>query len=97
VVMSDWWAARSTEPAAQGGLDLVMPGPDRPWGTALAAAVNDGRVPEAALDDKVRRILRLAARVGALEGVPPDAPSRASRRRNRLRRCCGTRPRRRWC
>lgn len=74
VVVSDWWAARSTEPAAQGGLDLVMPGPDGPWGTALAAAVNDGRVPEAALDDKVRRILRLAARVGALEGVPPDAP-----------------------
>ncbi len=74
VVVSDWWAARSTDPAAQGGLDLVMPGPDGPWGTALAAAVDTGRVPEAALDDKVRRLLRLAARVGALEGVMPDAP-----------------------
>ena len=27
VVMSDWYAARSTEPAANAGLDLVMPGP----------------------------------------------------------------------
>jgi Glycosyl hydrolase family 3 N terminal domain len=27
----------------------------------------------------------------------PTHPSRASRRRNRLRRCCRTRPRRRWC
>src|SRR5512132_2361220 len=30
VVMSDWYAARSTEPAANAGLDLVMPGPGGP-------------------------------------------------------------------
>ena len=39
VVMSDWYAARSTEPAAQAGLDLVMPGPGGPWGDRLVAAV----------------------------------------------------------
>jgi beta-glucosidase len=71
-VMSDWYAGRSLE-AASGGLDLVMPGPGGPWGDALVAAVRDGRVAEATLDDKVLRLLRLAARVGALEGVEAAA------------------------
>ncbi len=74
VVMSDWYAARSTEPAANAALDLVMPGPTGPWGERLAAAVLDGRVSEAAVDEKVLRVLRLAARVGALDGVEPAAP-----------------------
>ena len=73
VVMSDWYAARSTEPAANAALDLVMPGPTGPWGERLAAAVRDGRVSEAAVDEKVLRLLRLAARVGALDGVEPAA------------------------
>jgi beta-glucosidase len=75
VVMSDWYAARTTEPAGRGGLDLVMPGPTGSWGDALVDAVHDGRVGEAAIDDKVLRILRLAGRVGALEGMAPSAPS----------------------
>ncbi|WP_051323901.1 beta-glucosidase family protein [Candidatus Solirubrobacter pratensis] len=72
LVMSDWFAGRSLD-AAAAALDLVMPGPGGPWGDALVAAVRAGRVSEAAIDDKVLRILRLAARVGALEGV--DAPA----------------------
>ena len=74
VVLSDWTATRDTEESALAGLDLVMPGPDGPWGDALLAAVRAGDVPEATIDEKVRRILRLAARVGALEGVPPATP-----------------------
>jgi len=74
VVVSDWTATRSTEASANAALDLAMPGPPGPWGEALAAAVRDGRVPEKAVDDKVRRLLRLAARVGALEGAEPAAP-----------------------
>jgi beta-glucosidase len=74
VVMSDWYAARSTEPAATAGLDLVMPGPGGPWGDRLVAAVRDGRVAEAVVDDKVLRLLRLAARVGALDGIDPAVP-----------------------
>jgi beta-glucosidase len=70
VVVSDWHATRTTEAAGRAATDLAMPGPDGPWGDRLVAAVRDGRVPEAAVDDKVRRLLRLAARVGALEGVP---------------------------
>src|SRR3954464_10797337 len=68
--MSDWTATRSLE-WARAALDLAMPGPDGPWGDALVAAVRAGEVGEAAIDDKVLRILRLAARVGALDGVEP--------------------------
>ncbi|MFF8779254.1 glycoside hydrolase family 3 C-terminal domain-containing protein [Streptomyces sp. NPDC015140] len=72
VVVSDWGAVRTTVDTARGGLDLAMPGPDSPWGEVLARAVADGVVPEAAVDDKVRRLLRLAAWVGALgEGEAP--------------------------
>jgi beta-glucosidase len=70
-VMSDWTAARSTEAAALAGLDIVMPGPSGPWGAALEVAVREGKVPAQALDDKVRRVLRLAARTGALAGAAP--------------------------
>ena len=70
VVISDWGAARSTLATALAGLDLSMPGPDGPWGAALAQAVADGLVPEELLDDKVARLLRLARWAGALDGVP---------------------------
>ena len=69
LVMSDWTAARATEATAQAALDLAMPGPASrygPWGEALLKAVGKGTVDEALIDDKVVRILRLAARVGAL-------------------------------
>jgi len=68
VVMSDWFATRSTEDSARAALDLAMPGPDGPWGDALVEAVRAGTVDQAAIDDKVLRIMRLAGRVGALEG-----------------------------
>jgi beta-glucosidase len=67
LVMSDWTATRSTVGAGNAALDLAMPGPQSPWGEELVQAVRDGRVPEAAIDAKVLRILRLAARVGALD------------------------------
>jgi beta-glucosidase len=89
VVISDWFATRATEPAGSAGLDLAMPGPWSPWGDALVTAVRDGRVAESAVDDKVRRMLRLAARVGALEGiepaVAPQPPASADRLRTGLR------------
>ncbi|MEO7059618.1 MAG: glycoside hydrolase family 3 C-terminal domain-containing protein [Lapillicoccus sp.] len=84
LVMSDWFATKTTVPSVLGGLDLVMPGPDGPWGQALVDAVTDGEVPEAVVVDHLRRLLRLAAHVDAL-GTPrswptaveqPDAPVR---------------------
>ncbi|MFI1655436.1 beta-glucosidase [Streptomyces sp. NPDC020472] len=69
--VSDWMAARSTTADIAGGLDVAMPGPTTVYGPALAAAVRAGEVEESAVDTAVRNVLRLAARVGALEGAPP--------------------------
>ncbi|MFE3698471.1 beta-glucosidase [Nocardia tengchongensis] len=74
VVVSDWTAVRSTAGAAKGN-DLAMPGPWELWGAPLEQAVRDGEVPESAIDDKVRRILRFAERVGALHGTPTPVPA----------------------
>lgn len=69
VVVSDWTAVRSTTGAAD-GTDIAMPGPWELWGAPLIDAVRTGAVPESAIDEKVRRILRFAIRVGALNGTP---------------------------
>ncbi|NHW46843.1 glycosyl hydrolase [Paenarthrobacter sp. MSM-2-10-13] len=70
VVVSDWTGVRSVD-AANAHQDLEMPGPVGHWGPKLLAAVNDGRVSREAILEKVTRILRLAARVGSLEGFAP--------------------------
>ena len=75
LVMSDWFATKSAGPAANGGLDLVMPGPTGPWGPALVAAVESGEVDEAVIDDHLRRLLLLASRVGALDSPAPGGPT----------------------
>jgi beta-glucosidase len=67
VVVSDWTGVRSTD-SARASQDLEMPGPDGYWGAALVNAVRAGEVAESDIDRKVLRILRLAARVGALAG-----------------------------
>ncbi len=90
LVVSDWFATKSAAAAARGGLDLVMPGPAGPWGEALVGAVESGEVPEAVIDDHLRRLLRLADRVGAL-GTPREWPAElpapdSSHRREQLTR-----------
>jgi beta-glucosidase len=67
VIMSDWYATRSAAAAGEELLDLAMPGPSSPWTEGLLEAVGSGQVSEAAIDGHVLRILRLAARVGALD------------------------------
>lgn len=69
--VSDWMAARDTVRALEGGLDVAMPGPQTVYGPALAQAVREGRVPEAQVEAAVRNVLRLAARVGILQGAEP--------------------------
>ena len=71
VVISDWSATTTTVPSALAGLDLVMPGPNGPWGDKLVAAVRKGAVPEAQIDDKVSRIFSLARRLGGFNGSKP--------------------------
>ncbi|MFJ8330887.1 beta-glucosidase [Streptomyces sp. NPDC094437] len=69
--VSDWTAARHTKNAVEGGLDAAMPGPDTVFGAPLAQAVRDGEIDESVVDDAVRNVLRLAARVGILDGAEP--------------------------
>lgn len=78
LIMSDWFATKTTAASANGGLDLVMPGPDGPWGEALVKAVRDGLVDESTVDDHVERLRLLASRVssGATAGPLPDDPGR---------------------
>ena len=78
LVMSDWGAARTTEPAARAALDLAMPGPHGPWGDALVEAVRDGRVPE--VGD------RRQGRCGSCAWPRASARSTAWSRRRRRRR-----------
>ncbi|MFE6892554.1 beta-glucosidase [Streptomyces sp. NPDC057694] len=82
-VVSDWAAVRSTVPSALAAQDLAMPGPESAWGEALLRAVRAGEVPEPVIDDKVRRLLRLAARVGALGDPEPARPARHRPRQTR--------------
>ena len=76
-VVSDWYGVYSTMASAGAAIDLAMPGPEPRWCEPLLAAVRSGEVDEAALDEKVLRLLRLAARAGALDDFPPPIPKRA--------------------
>ena len=73
VVVSDWFACRSTAGSIDAGLDLEMPGPPAVFGEALVAAVEAGEVAESTLDGSVRRLLTLMERTGAFDGQAPVA------------------------
>ena len=74
VIMSDWYATRSVAAAGEDLLDLAMPGPESPWTEWLLEAVQSGQISESAVDGHVLRILRVAARVGALDGLDAATP-----------------------
>ncbi len=59
LVVSDWGAVRDRVAALRGGLDWEMPGPQARRVQAVVDAVRAGAVAEAALDEAVRRILRI--------------------------------------
>jgi beta-glucosidase len=85
LVMSDWFGTHSTADAARAGLDLEMPGPSAWLGPTLAAAVRDGTVDESVVDEQVRHLFGLMARVGILPESPQaghdaDAPEHAPER-----------------
>ncbi|MBO0916486.1 glycoside hydrolase family 3 protein, partial [Streptomyces laculatispora] len=70
-VVSDWGGVRTLLDTARSAQDLAMPGPEGPWSTGLLAALEQGLVSAEVVDDKVRRLLRLARRVGALGSPRP--------------------------
>jgi beta-glucosidase len=72
IMMSDWTSTYDGVAAANGGLDLEMP-----WGKfmnreTLLPAVHAGKVSEATIDDKIRRILRTAIQFGWLDREQTD-------------------------
>ncbi len=72
LVMSDWVSTYGTEACANAGLDLEMPTAEWFRPDQLQAAVDAGRVDQALIDDKVRRLLRLAVYFGWLDGPQRD-------------------------
>jgi beta-glucosidase len=81
ILMSDWVATYDGVAAANGGLDLEMPSAQFMNVSTLLPAVQDGRVSEATINDKVRRILRVAIEYGFLKNdqqdvsIPLDNPA----------------------
>ena len=67
VLMSDWDATYDGVAAANNGLDLEMPGPRFMNAQTLLAAVKNGTVKEATIDDKLLRLFRVALRYGWLD------------------------------
>lgn len=72
ILMSDWDATYSAVGAANGGLDLEMPSGKFMNPQNLLAAVKDGQVSEATINEKVRRIFRTAIRFGFLDRDQTD-------------------------
>lgn len=79
IVISDWFGTYDSS-TASGALDVEMPGPAR-WASAghIKQALEEGRIKEEDIDDKVRRILRTIDRVGAFDN-PEFAPETAQDR-----------------
>jgi beta-glucosidase len=72
IIMSDWDATYDGVAAANGGLDLEMPAGNFMNRANLLPAVKAGKVSEATIDDKVRRILLTAIRFGWLDRDQTD-------------------------
>ncbi|MGA3158095.1 MAG: glycoside hydrolase family 3 C-terminal domain-containing protein [Steroidobacteraceae bacterium] len=67
LLMSDWGSTYDGVAAANAGLDLEMPRGLYMTPTVLLPALNSGTVQAAIIDDKVRRLLRVAVRFGWLD------------------------------
>jgi beta-glucosidase len=72
LVMSDWVATYDAIAAANGGLDLEMPSGKFMNRTNLLPAIKAGKVSEETINDKVRRILRTAIKMGWLDREQTD-------------------------
>jgi len=73
IVMSDWRATYDGVAAANNGLDLEMPTSEFMNLKNLLPAIQDGRVKQQVVDEKIRHILRTAARFGWLDREQVDS------------------------
>jgi beta-glucosidase len=80
VLMSDWGAAHDTLADANAGLDLEMPSGKYLNEKDLTPLMADGKVSQATIDEKVRRLLRVGVEMGWLDreqkdpSIPMDNP-----------------------
>jgi beta-glucosidase len=72
IVMSDWVSTYDTAGTANGGLDLEMPFAVYFDREKLLPLLQSGQITQATIDDKVRRILRVAADFGWLDHPQMD-------------------------
>ena len=72
VMMSDWTATHDGIASANAGLDLEMPFGMYMNAKTLLPAIKAGTVKESVIDDKIRRILRVAYRFGWVGHDPLD-------------------------
>jgi beta-glucosidase len=72
IMMSDWTSTYDGVAVANGGLDLEMPSGKFMNRANLLPAIKSGKVTEATIDDKVRRILRTAINFGWLDRDQTD-------------------------
>lgn len=81
VVMSDWVSTHSVEGPYNAGLDIEMPGAEFMSPAKLKPLIQNGTLDVKVLDDKVRRILTVADRLGWLKrpqkdpAIPLDDPA----------------------
>ena len=66
-VISDWTSLYNTANSANAGLDLEMPSPKYYQPDSLKKAMKAGRITEEVINDKVRRILRVAFLAGLFD------------------------------
>lgn len=71
LVMSDWFGSHSTAETVNAGLDLEMPGPTRDRGEKLIAAVEAGEVSRETVRERVKAVLTVMDRTGALGAHRP--------------------------
>ena len=72
VVMSDWGAVHDTLGPLNAGLDLEMPNGKYFNKEAIQPLMDSGKVTQATIDDKCRRILRVAMEMGAFDRPQKD-------------------------
>lgn len=72
IIMSDWVATYDALGAALGGLDVEMPSGEYLNKEKLLPLIKEGKISESIIDDKVRRLLRVAMRFGWLDREQKD-------------------------
>ena len=86
MLMSDWKAAHEPLDCVNAGLDLDMPKGQAMGRELIVPLIKEGKITQATIDDKVRRILRVIVAMGFInhqqkdESVPLDDPAKRRRR-----------------